>query len=144
MLPYWGPGWYWRAEVEWMLDGDIVRWDEIRYTLTASSRFPAAYLTDKLKRLEARWREAQEATMSECDAKFVLNAMFGIWSIINHEVFHLDVASDPDGIVATIMRKMPSPGSEHDGTYLLHDYISKGDLHYVGHGPERLPHSVHS
>ncbi len=108
-----------------MLDRGIVQWSEIKYTLTASSRFPAAYLAERLRRLEARWRKAQEATRSDCDAKFVSNATFGIWSILDHNVIHLDVASDPDDVVATIMRKTPSPGSELDGSYLLHDYITK-------------------
>jgi hypothetical protein len=103
----------------------IVQWSEIKYTLTASSRFPAAYLAERLRRLEARWRKAHEATRRDCDAKFVLNAMCGIWSILDHNVFHLDVASDPDDVVATIMRKTPSPGSEHNGAFLLHDYMTK-------------------
>ena len=111
-----------------MLDMGSVKWSEIKYTITASSRFPAAYLSERLRRLEARWRKAQEDTNSGCDAKFAVNAMFGIWSILDHSVFHLDVASDPDDVVATIMRKTPSPGSEHDGNYLLHDYITKTSM----------------
>ncbi len=61
MLPYWGAGWYWRGEIEWMLDMGIVQWSEMKYTLTASSRFPAAYLAERLRRLEIRWRKARRS-----------------------------------------------------------------------------------
>ncbi len=64
--------------MEWMLDMGIIKWSEIEYTLTASSRFPAAYLSERLRRLEARWQKAQEDTQSSCDAKFAVTAMFGI------------------------------------------------------------------
>ncbi len=111
-----------------MLDMGIVQWIEIKYTLTASSRFPAAYLAERLRRLEARWQKAQEDTKSGCDAKFAVHAMFGIWPILDHSVFHLDVASDPDDVIATIMRKTPCPGSEHDGNYLLHDHITRTSM----------------
>jgi hypothetical protein len=40
ILPYWGAGWYWRAEVEWMLDVGTLVWTDIIYTLTASAHVP--------------------------------------------------------------------------------------------------------
>ncbi|MCP3886152.1 MAG: HNH endonuclease, partial [Propionibacteriaceae bacterium] len=40
LLPYWGPGWYWRADVAWMLDVGTITWDDMKWTLTASAHFP--------------------------------------------------------------------------------------------------------
>ena len=126
LLPYWGKGWYWRGEVEWMLDAGVLQWSEIKYTLTASARFPASYLADRLRQLEAWWQQAQEQTGSGCEAKFALNSLFGLWSIIEQHVYHLEVASDREDIVAKVLSKSPAPGCEEsDGTYLLHDYTTK-------------------
>jgi hypothetical protein len=120
LMPYWGAGWYWRPEVEWMLDVGIVKWEEIRYTFTASCHFPPSYLADRLR------QAAQEATGSAMDSKFALNALFGIWSIQEHFAYHLKVASDPDDVIASALTKTPSPGSDMDnGSYVLHDYVTR-------------------
>jgi len=77
LLPYGGPGFYFRAETEWMIDVGIVKLDEILYTFTASARFPAKYLATRLEKLETLWKSAQESSGSALDAKFALNSMFG-------------------------------------------------------------------
>ena len=61
-----------------MLDTGVLQWSEIKYTLTASARFPASYLADRLRQLEAWWQQAQEQTGSGCEAKFALNSLFGL------------------------------------------------------------------
>ena len=132
LLPYWGPGWYWRAETEWMLDVGIITWDEVKLTFTASAHVAPSFLADRLKRLETIWTASQEKSALDApvEAKHVLNSMFGIWSILEHYAYKLTVASDPDDILAETVRKTPSPGSEMVGdNYLLHDYVTRTKLH---------------
>ncbi len=64
MLPYFGPGSYWKAETAWMLDVGIVTWDEIKFTFTASAHFPPSYLATRLQRLDTLWGEARAAQES--------------------------------------------------------------------------------
>jgi hypothetical protein len=126
MLPYWGPGWYWRHECEWMLDVGIVKLDEITHMFTASAHFPADYLKTKLKRLDELWQRSQEGLDDPVESKFALNACFGLWSFFDQYSCKLQSTRDPDDIMAATARRSPAPGSEcQDGRYVFHDYITK-------------------
>ena len=125
LLPYWGAGWYWRAAVEWMLDARVVARVDIQFTMTASAHFPASYLATRLECLEDWWTQAQEETSSPVEPKFAGVAMLGIWSILEHYAYHLQVASDPDDVVATVTRKIPTPGSDVvENRCVLHGYAT--------------------
>jgi len=132
LLPYWGPGWYWRAETEWMLDVGIVTWEDVRLTFTASAHIPPSFLADRLRRLDELWAASQRnARLGDkaVESKHALNSMFGIWGILQHYAYRLQVADDPDDVVASAVRKTPTPGYEPEGDkYLLHDYVTRTEL----------------
>ena len=97
MAPRSRPGWYWRAETEWMIDVGIIIWDEVKFTFTASAHVAPSFLADRLRRLEDIWNESQaQVALGPVEAKHALNSMFGIWSIVEHYAYKLKVASDPD------------------------------------------------
>ncbi len=48
MLPYFGPAWYSRASVAFLLDAGIAKWPDVRLTLNAAVRRPANYLSERL------------------------------------------------------------------------------------------------
>ena len=37
LLPYSGPRWYWRESVQYMLSTGVIRWSDIKYTLTTTA-----------------------------------------------------------------------------------------------------------
>ncbi len=126
MLPYFGPGFYWKAETAWMLDVGIVTWDEIKFTFTASAHFPPSYLATRLQRLDTLWGERRAAEESSVEAKFALNAMLGVWSMTKHVAYHLTTTSDPDDVMAEKVQVTPAPGSEmRDESYVFRDYVTK-------------------
>ena len=129
LLPSWGPGWYWRAEVEFLLDAGIVTWGEITHSFTASAHFPAALLHEKLRQLEDMWTASQADSIEIVDSKNALNAMFGVWSIRERHRYTLMVSSDRDDVLAAV-RRTPSPGSPVDeqGQHVFHDYVSRTEL----------------
>eukprot|EP00969_Alexandrium_andersonii_P019593 855224-Alexandrium_andersonii.AAC.1 len=109
-----------------MLDVGVVAWDDIKLTLTASAHFPASYLATRLECLEDLWKQAQEETSSPVEPKFAGVAMYGIWSILEHYAYRLQVANDPDDVVANVVHKTPAPGSDVvENRYVLHDYVTK-------------------
>ena len=51
VLPYFGPGWYGRGSVAFMLDAGIITWRDVKTTYNASARRPVSYVADRLKAL---------------------------------------------------------------------------------------------
>ena len=54
-LPYWGPGWYGERTCRFLLSHNIVRWDHIRYSFTATAHVPCEYLAERLRTLDDCW-----------------------------------------------------------------------------------------
>ena len=55
VLPYFGPGWYGRGTVAFMLDAGIITWQDVKTTYNASARRPVSYVAERLKALEEMW-----------------------------------------------------------------------------------------
>ena len=60
LLPYFGPGWYGRATVAYMLDAGIITWADVKNTFNATTHRPPAYLAERLKVMEKIWLSAGE------------------------------------------------------------------------------------
>ena len=105
-----------------MLDVGIITFADITHTFTASAHFPASYLKTRLERLEELWGRSQAdlPDAQRVESKFALNALFGFWSIVDHNAYTLRVSSDPDDVLATVVRSTPSPGQERG---VFHDHI---------------------
>ncbi len=57
MLPYFGPGWYGRDAVVFLLDTGIANWSDVCLAFNASARRPSKYVGKGLQALEALWLE---------------------------------------------------------------------------------------
>lgn len=128
ILPYWGPGWYWRAETEWMLDVGIIDWEDILYVFSASAHVKPSFLADRLRRLDSLWEESQDEEFG-VPSKHALNSMFGIWAIQQTYSYRLYTADDPRDVVEGSTKKSPTPGCRMvDGEYEMHDYVVRTEL----------------
>ena len=57
VFPYWGPGWYFRTTVAFLLDASIVTWEDVKLSFNAVVHTPASYITERLQLLERMWTE---------------------------------------------------------------------------------------
>ena len=74
LLPYVGPGWYWKVSLAAMLDLGVCRWDHIVLGISARSHVDAATLRRALERMDAAWQGEERV------AKLSVNAMIGLWA----------------------------------------------------------------
>jgi hypothetical protein len=137
-----GRGWYTDEEAEYLLEHGSVTWDGIRQTFTASCHMEG--LQELLKALESIWQEAR-ATSGDfsIEPKHALNAMLGLWSIVENRAYRLTSSTEPQDMLPGVCHVSPSPGS--DG--MLLDYVqstrllgfeSMRPIHQLCLGGERL------
>jgi hypothetical protein len=55
VLPYFGPAFYGRATVDFLLDAGIATWADAQLTFNASGHKPASHLADRFRTLERIW-----------------------------------------------------------------------------------------
>ena len=50
--PYTGPRWYWKGATKYMLEIGVIRWDDIKLTLTATAHLPHDFFRNMFTTLE--------------------------------------------------------------------------------------------
>ena len=60
MLPFAGSSWYWKGACEYMMENNIVRWEHIAHTLTATAHLPHDYVRPIICN---HWKYAASSTL---------------------------------------------------------------------------------
>ena len=78
-LPYDGPRWYSREATQWLMRRSRmwsqVKWEDIKYTYTATAHLPADFFREPIAEIEASIPEL---------AKEAVNSLLGLWSLDEH------------------------------------------------------------
>jgi hypothetical protein len=88
--PYFGPGWYGRASVAFLLDAGIAQWPDVKLTFSAVVRRPAEFLAERLRLMDELWTTVGQSFQGEAFlegrsgkprdlAKYASSALFGVW-----------------------------------------------------------------
>ena len=67
LLPYSGPRWYWKQSVKYMLDNGIVRWPDVKYTLTASAHVPHDFFRHIFETIEQTQQNVRTRDLDNID-----------------------------------------------------------------------------
>jgi hypothetical protein len=86
-LAYPGPGWYHRQYVEFLMDHGVLSWNDLQYKLTATAHLPADVFRKPIDDMLEYWGPDLD------NAKRSINAMIGIWGIV--ESFVWSTTSSP-------------------------------------------------
>ena len=81
LLPYSGPRWYWKGSVRYMLDHGIVRWPDIKLTMTASAHIPPDFIRHIFDTIEQTQANVRTRDMDSIDqSHFPRNASTACWA----------------------------------------------------------------
>jgi hypothetical protein len=89
LLPYYGPGWYHRIAVEFLLHYARITWADITWSLSATGKIPPACLSEPLRVMEEAWGDETYL------AKLSINSCIGLWAKDSHYVYHVKTSQDP-------------------------------------------------
>ena len=89
LLGYTGPGWIHRVQAEWLLHTNVIRWEDISHTLTATAHLPAGLLAGPLETMEKAWEDPVLAKLS-------VNALIGLWAIDEASVLKVRTSTRED------------------------------------------------
>ena len=116
-MPYYGPGWYHRVAVEFMLHHGRCTWQDLAWSLQATAHIPAACLQEPLRVMEEAWGEQVDL------AKESVNMMIGLWAKDETHVYHVKSSGDPtDGLGAWARRYVAFEGG------CINDYVFANPL----------------
>jgi hypothetical protein len=111
-MPYYGPGWYHRAAVEFMLHHGRCTWQDLTWSLEATAHIPATCLAEPLRVMEEAWGDQSDL------AKDSVNQMIGLWAKDETHVYHVKTSCDPcDGLGAWARRYVAFEGG------CINDYV---------------------
>ena len=83
-MPYTGPRWYWKASVQYMLDTNIIKWPDVKYTLTATSHVAHNFFRHIFETLESTQANVRTKDLDNIDpgdlAKECINSLLGLWA----------------------------------------------------------------
>ena len=83
MLPFTGSRWYWRGACEYMLENNIIRWDEVTYTLTATAHLPHDFFRPLFATITETLRRVPSKRLDKIDAdglgKETIISLLGFW-----------------------------------------------------------------
>ena len=141
VFPYWGPGWYFKGTVAFLLDAGIATWQDVKLTFSAAAHRPASYLTDRLRLLERLWLEVGESNMGQIFlregktptddpaalAKMASVALAGLWGRRDQWQYRLVTSSCEDDVLFSGHRSVsPTPGSpEQHGVVIFKDFVTR-------------------
>ena len=84
LLPYSGPRWYWRESVQYMLDVGVIRWPDIKYTLTATAHLKPDFVANIFATIEETQTNVRTQSLDniapEKFTKECINSLLGLWS----------------------------------------------------------------
>jgi hypothetical protein len=140
LVPRFGPGWYGRPTVAFMLDAGFCSWHEIKLTFSAAVRKPMCLVAETLQKLEELWSAVGETDVAQdhfssrstkaYDPRIVPKsasvALLGLWASKEPWRYRHITSSCEDDVLVEGALVCDAPGSpEEHGVKIFKGFVTR-------------------
>ena len=127
-VPYTGPRWYWKGSCKYMLSQGTITWNDIKYTLIATTHvahdfFRHIFQTLQDTLINVRTQQLDGVACEDL-AKECINSLLGLWSKPTHYTYTCETVTHTEDLT----RSGHALKRQVEGHPTLHDYIFETEL----------------